>query len=233
MKTFKMLGLLLTYPQQPLYDAFAAMRKVLQSEGMLPPKQLQAVTHFLQQQSARDLLDAQEEYVDTFDRGRAHCLHLFEHIHGESRDRGQAMVDLSETYADKGLVIANNELPDYLPLFMEYLALCPFAEARSLLSEAVDVIAMLGTKLKHSRSSYAVVFDAIVALSSVKPDTHRVQAALAAAVQDPQSLDELDAQWKEAAAFGGDPAKEAVDHCHQCPSYGADIPIAKKRGNKS
>ena len=59
----------------------------------------------------------QEEYVSTFDRGRSHCLHLFEHIHGESRDRGQAMVNLSDAYEEKGFFIDQAELPDYIPCF--------------------------------------------------------------------------------------------------------------------
>ena len=148
MKTFKLLGLLLTYPQGELYDAADELVAVLKEEAVLPEKSIKRVEQFLNDQAAQDLLDVQEDYVETFDRGRAHCLHLFEHIHGESRDRGQAMVDLAETYATKELYINNNELPDYLPLFMEYLSRCEFAEASGLLGEAIDVIAMIGTKLK-------------------------------------------------------------------------------------
>ncbi len=118
MKTFKLLGLLLTYPEGTVYSESSELLQTLRSEALLPEKIIKKVETFLTAQKAQDLMAVQEDYVETFDRGRAHCLHLFEHIHGESRDRGQAMVDLSETYAAKGLHIDSSELPDYLPLFM-------------------------------------------------------------------------------------------------------------------
>ncbi|MBT4951879.1 MAG: nitrate reductase molybdenum cofactor assembly chaperone, partial [Pelagibacteraceae bacterium] len=115
MKTFKLLGLLLTYPEGTVYSASDELLQTLRSETLLSEKFIKKVEIFLTAQKERGLMVAQENYVETFDRGRAHCLHLFEHIHGESRDRGQAMVDLSETYVTKGLHIDSGELPDYLP----------------------------------------------------------------------------------------------------------------------
>ena len=214
MKTFKILGLLLTYPEGSIYKASDELVALLQEEALLPKKYIKKIAAFLEQQKAQDLLEVQEDYVATFDRGRAHCLHLFEHIHGESRDRGQAMVDLSETYATKGIYINNNELPDYLPLFMEYLSLCSFAEAKDLLGEAIDVIAMIGAKLNDS--PYKDLFEAIAALSAIKPDQIKINEALVAAPKDPETLEDLDEQWREAEAFGGDPqAGEAAD-CDSC-----------------
>ena len=121
MKTFKLLGLLLTYPEGTVYSESNELLQTLRSEAILPEKFIKKVETFLTTQKAQNLMAVQEDYVETFDRGSAHCLHLFEHIHGESRDRGQAMIDLSETYAAKGLYIDNGELPDYLPLFMDCL----------------------------------------------------------------------------------------------------------------
>ena len=144
MKTFKLLGLLLTYPEGTVYSASDELLQTLRSEALLPEKFIKKVETFLTAQKAQDLMAVQEDYVETFDRGRAHCLHLFEHIHGESRDRGQAMIDLSETYAAKGLYIETGELPDYLPLFMEYLSRCEFQDATELLGEAINVIAEIG-----------------------------------------------------------------------------------------
>ena len=213
MQTFKALGLLLTYPEGSLYRASGEIVDLLRTEALLPRESIDAVALFLSRQKGRDLLDAQEEYVETFDRGRAHCLHLFEHVHGESRDRGQAMVDLSETYASKGLYINNNELPDYLPLFMEYLSRCAFAEASALLGEAIDVIATVGAKLRKAGSPYAVVFAAVEKLSAAKPDSKRIKEAVASSPKDPQTLAQLDEQWREAEAFGGDPAAEACNSC--------------------
>lgn len=219
MQTFKVLGLLLTYPEGTVLGAAPELMGVLRSEALLPDPAVRRVEEFLTAQCGQELLAAQEEYVDTFDRGRAHCLHLFEHIHGESRDRGQALVNLSETYAAKGLYIDGNELPDYLPLFMEYLSRCPFEEAAALLGEAIDVIAMIGVKLKRRESPYAAVFEAIEALSAVKPDQVRIKDALGAEPQDPKTLDELDEQWREAEAFSGDPSVSGGADCGSCNAF--------------
>lgn len=222
MKTFKILGLLLTYPEGTFFKARGEILETLRAEAMLPNTALDDLEQFFDLQSSQDLLGVQEDYVDTFDRGRAHCLHLFEHIHGESRDRGQAMVDLIETYKSKGLAISNNELPDYLPLFMEYLSCCSFQEAQNLLSEAIDVISLIGTKLKKRSSPYAHVFAAIEALSLVKPDMKTIKKALREARQDPETFEELDEEWKEAEAFGGDPL-EACSSCNQFPNAIRDL----------
>jgi len=212
MKTFKLLGLLLTYPEGTVYSESNKLLQTLRSESLLPEKFIKKVETFLTTQKAQDLMTAQEDYVETFDRGRAHCLHLFEHIHGESRDRGQAMVNLSETYAAKGLYIDNNELPDYLPLFMEYLSRCEFQDATKLLGEAIDVIAAIGAKLKKNKSPYADIFTSIEVLSAVKADTEKIKTALREAHKDPKTLEELDKQWKEAEAFTGNPLTDvAVD----------------------
>jgi nitrate reductase delta subunit len=161
----------------------------------------------------------QEDYVETFDRGRAHCLHLFEHIHGESRDRGQAMVDLSETYAAKGLHIDSSELPDYLPLFMEYLSRCELQDATELLGEAIDVIAVIGAKLKKRKSPYADIFTSIELLSVVKADTEKIKTALREAHKDPETLEELDKQWKEAEAFTGNPLSDVAADSNTCNAF--------------
>lgn len=215
MKTFKILGLLLTYPEGSVLKAHEELLAIIKNEDILPPAALKKIEHFFVAQNNKELLEIQEDYVDLFDRGRAHCLHLFEHIHGESRDRGQAMVDLIETYKTKGVYIDNNELPDYLPLFMEYLSHCSFQEASELLGDAIDVIATIGKKLEKRGSIYADVFSAIEVLSSVKPDKTKIAQAIAEAPKDPETLEELDEEWKEAEAFSGDP----VADCNSCNAF--------------
>ena len=224
MKTFKILGLLLTYPTEDIISVFSELEGILNAEEILPEKHIKHIAQFMKEQGNRDLLEIQEEYVDTFDRGRSHALHLFEHIHGESRDRGPAMVDLIDMYASKGLGIKGNELPDYLPLFLEYLSRCDFKEASSLLGEAIDVIAMIGSKLKKRKSPYADIFIAIEALSAVKPDKVKVTEALENAPKDPETLEELDEEWKEAEAFSGDP----IADCNSCNAF----PNATKKLDK-
>ena len=166
MKTFKILGLLLTYPEGSLYAASEEIVALLRDEALLPGKAIKRIERFLADQTREDILKVQEKYVETFDRGRA-LPAPFEHVH-ENRDRGQAMVDLSDTYASKGMCIDNNELPDYLPLFMEYLSRCSFAEAepvgRGDRRDRHD-----RAKLKKRKSPYAAVFDAMEALSGLNP----------------------------------------------------------------
>jgi nitrate reductase delta subunit len=215
MKTFKILGLLLTYPEGSVLKAHDELLQVIKDEAILPKGAIKKIEHFIDVQNNKELLEIQEDYVDLFDRGRAHCLHLFEHIHGESRDRGQAMVDLIETYKSKGIYIDNNELPDYLPLFMEYLSNCSFHEASELLGDAIDVIAMIGKKLEKRGSIYADVFSAIEVLSSIKPDKTKIAQAIAEAPKDPETLEELDEEWKEAEAFSSDP----VADCNSCNAF--------------
>jgi len=221
MKTFKLLGLLLTYPEGTVYSESNELLQTLRSEVLLPEKFIKKVETFLIAQKAQDLMSVQEDYVETFDRGRAHCLHLFEHIHGESRDRGQAMVDLSETYAAKGLHIDSSELPDYLPLFMEYLSRCELQDATELLGEVIDVIGVIGAKLKKRKSPYADIFTSIEVLSAVKTNTEKIETALKEAYKDPETLEELDKQWTEAEAFTGDlPSGGAADSniCNAFPN---------------
>jgi len=219
MKTFKLLGLLLTYPEGTVYSESNELLQSLRSEALLPEKFIKKVETFLTTQKAQNLMTVQEDYVETFDRGRAHCLHLFEHIHGESRDRGQAMIDLSETYAAKDLYIDNNELPDYLPLFMEYLSRCEFQDATKLLGEAIDVISTIGAKLKKHKSPYADIFTSIEVLSAVKADAEKIKTALREAHKDPETLEELDKQWKEAEAFTGDPLTDVAADSNTCNAF--------------
>lgn len=212
MRTFKILGLLLDYPTQALMAHLEDCEQELRQEKFLPRKHLQAVTKFLEALKDQDLYQLQEEYVSTFDRGRSHSLHLFEHIYGESRDRGQAMVNLSEAYEEKGFFIKQSELPDYLPMFLEFLSLCPSHQAIDMLGEPIDILAMIAARLHKKDSSYAVIFDAVVALSKVKPDKAKISEILETEVED-TSLEAIDKEWEEAAAFGGDPTQSDCGTC--------------------
>jgi nitrate reductase molybdenum cofactor assembly chaperone NarJ/NarW len=117
MANFRALAALLAYPEPELIAALPQIRReVAGDRGLLG---------LLGEFDHLPLHELQERYVELFDRSRALSLHLFEHVHGESRDRGQAMVDLARTYASRGVQVADNELPDYLPAFLEFLSLLP------------------------------------------------------------------------------------------------------------
>jgi len=168
MRTLRVLSRLLAYPQVELQEQMNALKDVLIQDGFLKKKTLIKLSVFMDELGNADLMDAQENYVEIFDRGRAHCLHLFEHVHGESRFRGQAMLDLSKRYALKGLEIGVGELPDYLPLFLEYISICEPREGQKILTQAAPVIATIGEKLRRNNSGYTHVLSAIVELSGAR-----------------------------------------------------------------
>jgi nitrate reductase delta subunit len=225
MKTFKVLGLLLSYPESQWLAHLDEFESVLVQEQFLPKKPLNAVLAFIDELKTADVYSMQEQYVATFDRGRSHCLHLFEHIHGESRDRGQAMVKLASAYEQKGLVIGQAELPDYIPLFLEFISLCPADEAVALLGEPIDIIATIGARLNERHSPWAALFDALVALSKTRPDMDRIREVLAEGPED-NSLEALDQEWEEAAAFGSEPDPGGCNGC-TAPSNGLNVTISQ------
>lgn len=159
------LSALLQYPEQALIDSLPDLGAALAAEPVL----LASVAPLLDYLSGGELLDLQQEYVATFDRNPSHSLHLFEHVHGESRDRGQAMVDLMEEYKRHGVQMQGDDLPDYVPLFLEFLALQGEQEAGRLLGEAIHVLAHVGRKLHEAASPYARLFDTLELLSAVAP----------------------------------------------------------------
>ncbi|CAC9525511.1 Respiratory nitrate reductase delta chain (EC 1.7.99.4) [uncultured Gammaproteobacteria bacterium] len=148
MKTLKVLAVLLSYPDINVYKNIDELAEALKQESLLSKKTLKELLSFIEDYKNKDFLELQERFVSTFDRSRAHCLNLFEHIHGESRDRGPAMVDLVQMYARKNLFVGKKELPDYLPVFLEYLSLCDDKEAIESLGDTIDIIALIGGQLK-------------------------------------------------------------------------------------
>jgi nitrate reductase molybdenum cofactor assembly chaperone NarJ/NarW len=197
--TFRILSALLSYPVSDLLDALDSLPPVLDAERLLPDVERRALGGFITRLGRTSLLDAQEAYVGLFDRNRSLSLHLFEHVHGESRERGQAMVRLAALYRLHGLEIAAHELPDYLPLYLEFLSLLPAQAARSLLAEAAPVIAALADKLESRGSDYAAPLHAAVALAARPADAEAVSALRDRLQTEADSLAALDAAWEEEA----------------------------------
>ncbi|MDM7946714.1 MAG: nitrate reductase molybdenum cofactor assembly chaperone [Oceanibaculum nanhaiense] len=210
MKSFKALSALLNYPSAEFVAAMPEIRAVLAGEGLVPRSSLKALEPLLSSFETAELYDLQERYVLLFDRSRSLSLHLFEHVHGESRDRGQALVDLSQLYDKNGFFIVANELPDFLPLFLEFLSTLPFGEATALLGETVHILAVLRQRLEKRESPYAALFAAVEALSAVRADPRAAAEAAASDVM-PDDLAALDREWEEAAVTFG--PGEMTDDC--------------------
>jgi nitrate reductase delta subunit len=159
-----------------------------------------------------DLYELQERYVFLFDRTRSLSLHLFEHVHGESRDRGQALVDLQALYDEHGLEVAANELPDYLPLFLEFLSTLPLDEACELLRQPLHIIGALHERLRRRRSPYAAVFRALQQIARQVPDAGELKALLAQPDDDPDDLAALDRAWEDQPVSFG-PGAATAEGC--------------------
>ncbi len=201
--TYRALALFLTYPSDETRELTPAAAAILSEDGRIPAPIRSALAKLAQELVTGDLFDAQERFVWLFDRTRSLSLNLYEHVHGESRDRGQAMVTLLELYRSKGLELSANELPDHLPVFLEFLSTLPDEEAASLLSEAGHVLHALGERLHKRGSAYRAVFGALAALAGEEADSAALAAMLAEPDDDPDDLEAMDRLWEETAVTFG------------------------------
>ncbi len=195
--TFKALSALLSYPTAELKESAGDIRAALREDGIVPAWLIARLDRLIDEIALTDLLELQERYVFLFDRTRSLSLHLFEHVHGESRDRGQAMVDLRALYEHSGFDADERELPDFLPMFLEYLSFRPAAEAKMLISEPLAVIAALRERLSRRKSAYAWVLRSLEAIAEGEPAARDLDALRKAPDDDPNDFDSLDAQWED------------------------------------
>ncbi|MFA7587460.1 MAG: nitrate reductase molybdenum cofactor assembly chaperone [Novosphingobium sp.] len=189
----KALSVLLTYPSAELQDHAADIRLALSEL----PRQVRArLDPLLDAILLQDLLELQSGYSELFDRSRSLSLHLFEHVHGDNRERGQAMIDLGRQYAEAGFMLDGNELPDFVPVFLEYAACLPQADMRETLQQPAHVFAALAERLDKRESLYAGVFHAILALARARPDRAAIaEIDLNTPEDDPSRIDD---EWEEA-----------------------------------
>lgn len=195
--TFKALSALLSYPTEELKEAVGAIRAALAKDALAPKWTLDKLENLLSEIETTELYELQERYVFLFDRTRSLSLHLFEHVHGESRDRGQAMVDLRTLYEAAGFEVDQRELPDFLPMFLEYLSTRPIDEARELLAEPAAIIAALRERLSRRKSSYAAALRALEAIAGDEPAAKALDELRKAPDDDPNDLVALDALWED------------------------------------
>lgn len=225
MISLKVIARLLDYPEQALFDHRQVLVEALEPANELDLHRSAQLILFIRRFCARPLLDVQAEYCELFDRGRATSLLLFEHVHGESRDRGQAMVDLMAQYRTAGLEIDSRELPDFLPLYLEYLASQSHAQAVEGLQDIAPILALLGARLRQRESPYAVLFELLLTLSGTGLDSASLESQVAGEARDdtPQALD---AVWEEEQIkfLGEEGCASAQQTAHQRRFAGAVAP---------
>jgi len=227
-KLLQLISLLLDYPKSSLSehkDEITALVK----ETSLPSGQKKGLLDFVEQRSSMDLLDWQSQYDGLFERGRSLGLWLFEHVHGESRDRGQAMVDLIAKYKEAGLELDRHELPDYIPLFLEFISTQGEENARLWLEEVSSVLALLQCRLEKRDSNYAVMFAALLSFSKSKVNMKDIRERVSSEKRD-DSKKAIDKEWEEEeVTFGSDSLDKACEQSKRKPSESQrqdlDVPL--------
>jgi nitrate reductase delta subunit len=190
--TLRVLARLLSYPSGELLAALPELLTALRRERALPGARVEELVAFARHLALTDPYEAEAAYVDTFDRGRATSLHLFEHVHGDSRDRGPALADLQQSYERAGLYLNDGELPDYLPAVLEFASMQPVKVARGFLGETAHILNAIFSALLQRESRYATVIAAVLELAG-----ERVQAV---PVPEEPAMDDA---WAEPPAFDG------------------------------
>ena len=191
-RTLRGLAHLLSYPDEQLRSHLDEIVEALQAERALSKSRLSELAQLAQWMQNSHPMDLEAHYVETFDRGRGSSLHLFEHVHGDSRDRGPAMIDLLQTYEQAGMHLHGSELPDHLPIVCEYASTQPSTQARAFLRELTHLLNVIFTSLLRRHSPYASVIASILELAG--------QKAQAVSVPEEPPVDEA---WAEPAAFSG------------------------------
>ncbi len=191
-RSLRVLARLLSYPDAQLRGDLNDMRQALVSERALPTARLAELGALMSTLETGNALENEADYVEVFDRGRATSLHLFEHVHGDSRDRGPAMIDLAQTYEKAGLFLGPDEMPDYLPVVLEFVSTQPPTEARAFLSEMAHIFNAIFNALQQRNSAYASVLGALLELSGEKAHPVKIVA------DEP-----LDTTWEEPVVFDG------------------------------
>lgn len=189
MQILKAIGLLMEYPDEFLWQCKEEVLSMVRRDAPL-------LDDFAAAMLNAPLLDKQAEWCEVFDRGRATSLLLFEHVHAESRDRGQAMVDLLAQYEKAGLVLDCRELPDHLPLYLEYLSILPEAEAREGLQNVAPILVLLGGRLKQRDTPWYLLFDALLNLAGSPLSSDSVTKQVKQETRD-DTRQALDAVWEE------------------------------------
>ncbi len=219
--SLRALARMLTYPDAAMRELVPDLQQVLVSEAAVSPARLRGLSMLLGSLVDQDVMEVEQAYVELFDRGRATSLHLFEHVHGDSRDRGPAMIDLVKTYEQGGLLLdpakIGGELPDYLPVVLEFASTLPAQQMQGFLAEIAHILNAIHAALIKRRSLYAHVLAAVLEIGRQE-----------IATPDVPEDEDLDAAWAEPEAFAGCTSKG-----QQSPNQPQPIQIVRRTASTS
>jgi nitrate reductase delta subunit len=190
--SLRVLARLLAYPDAALRADLPDLRAALHADQTVPAQRLAELEALISTLERGAALDHEAHYVEVFDRGRATSLHLFEHVHGDSRERGPAMIDLTQTYEKAGLFLGPDEMPDYLPVVLEFVSTQPPKEAREFLGEMAHIFNAIFNALQQRQSPYAAVLGALLELAGEKAHAVKITPD-----------EDMDKAWEEPVVFDG------------------------------
>ncbi|QMV13932.1 Redox enzyme maturation protein NarJ [Vibrio spartinae] len=196
MLSLRIIAHLLDYPQEMLWSQYNELISSTDQCTELNAKQQSELKQWIRSYCEQRLFDVQAQYCALFDRGRSLSLLLFEHVHGQSRERGQAMVDLMTQYQNKGLELDSKELPDYLPMYLEYLSILPLDDAVQGLEDIAPILALLAERLRQRESDYAALMSLLLSLSAVRLNVSSIVQKVTQEVRD-DTVEALDQVWEE------------------------------------
>lgn len=229
MEILSVISLLLDYPNESLYEHKGDIDQVI-ARADIDAGQKDRLRQFVSKSLEQDLLDWQSDYEALFERGRTLGLWLFEHVHGESRDRGQAMVDLSAKYKEAGLHISQHQLPDYIPMFLEFLGTQGKTNASEWLRDVEHILALLQCRLERRESEYALLFETLLSIAGSQVDLADVRSQVNGEKRD-DSKKAIDKAWEEEeVTFGAESLDKSCDGATRRPSdkqrKDLDVPIS-------
>ncbi len=231
MLALKVISRLLDYPSQALFSHADDLVKAVNESKQLSDENQKQLIDFILQLTRTDLYDAQEQYDLLFDRGRALSLLLFEHVHGESKDRGQAMVDLMSEYTSRGFEINSRQLPDYIPLYLEFLSEQDESYAQEWLCDVSHILTTLSERLLERKCHYRALFDALIELSGATVD----REIIAKAVQKEQpddTMEAIDNAWEDREIRFDDPAQPGCGQSCGYSSATKDTPVTWREASE-
>ena len=155
MQVFAVISKLIDYPDSELIENLDSVIEYIKDSSEIATDEKEILMEFVSWMRSHTSIKLQETYVETFDMVPEHDLHLTHHIFGDDRQRGPALIDLSEHFKNEGLEVKEGEIPDFLPLLLEYASTLDDIKSREFLGDAKKIITIIADNLDKAKSPYS------------------------------------------------------------------------------